>query len=405
MPTLLQINVSANWGSTGKIAEQIGLLAQKSGWNSYIAYGRYMNSSSNKLIKIGSMLDVYEHYVENVFLDNEGRASRRATKKFLKIVDKIKPDLVHLHNIHDHYLNYELLFRYLAVKKIPVVWTQHDLWAITGHCFYFGDCNRWKEECYDCEVSNWFSLDFSKRNHRYKKNIIAALPYLKIVTVSDWLAGIIRQSHLKDRFIEVVHNGIDLNVFRPQKKNFFSNEGIVKGKKILLGVASVWNKRKGLEDLFKLAESLPIEEYILIIVGKVSEKKYILKDCQGNSCQIIFIDRTQNQKELAMLYSMADILLSLSYGETFGMTMVEAYACGTPCIVYDNTAQPELITPDTGRVARTGDIGDVLRCIYEMINGDFKSIHAKDCRQRAEQMYDKNKCFEKYLILYESFVP
>ena len=102
MPTLLQINVTANWGSTGKIAEQIGLCAQTHGWESYIAYGRMMNPSKNELVKIGNAFDVYEHYVEGRFLDNEGLASRRATKRLLRGIDEIKPDIVHLHNIHDH---------------------------------------------------------------------------------------------------------------------------------------------------------------------------------------------------------------------------------------------------------------------------------------------------------------
>ena len=174
MNKLLQINVTANWGSTGKIAEQIGVLAQQQGWDSYIAYGRDMCPSKNKLVKIGSSMDVYEHYIENLLLDNEGRASRRSTKNFLKEVDRIKPDIVHLHNIHDHYLNYEILFRYLAEKKIPVVWTQHDQWAITGHCHYnLEGCERWQKECYSCPLSKWYSLDCSKRNHRLKKDLLS----------------------------------------------------------------------------------------------------------------------------------------------------------------------------------------------------------------------------------------
>lgn len=218
MPKLLQINVSSNWGSTGKIAEQIGLCAQAHGWESYIAYGRSLNPSKNKLIKVGSMLDVYEHYAENRLLDNEGLASRCATKRFLKQVDAIGPDIVHLHNIHDHWMNYRMLFEYLAKKNIPVVWTQHDQWATTGHCCYnLVGCERWKDECHDCPMSKWYSLDRSRRNHRLKKQLQAAIPSLTIVPVSEWLGDNMRQSHLKDRPIEVIHNGIDINVFRPQE--------------------------------------------------------------------------------------------------------------------------------------------------------------------------------------------
>ena len=165
MKTLLQINCTANWGSTGKIAEQIGLCAMAHGWDSYIAYGRMMNPSKSKLIRVGSWLNPYEHYAENLLFDNEGLASRFATRKFLQEVDRIKPDVVHLHNIHDHWINYRMLFTYLAEKKIPVVWTQHDQWATTGHCMYnLCGCERWKTECHDCPVSRWYSLDRSRRN-------------------------------------------------------------------------------------------------------------------------------------------------------------------------------------------------------------------------------------------------
>ena len=187
MPTLLQINIASNWGSTGKIMEQIGLCAQEHNWDSYVTYGRkdYHNPSKNHVIRIGSILDAYEHYAENLFLDNEGLASRFSTKSFLNKVDEIQPDIVHLHIIHDHYLNYPMLFSYLAKRKIPVVWTQHDQWATTGHCYYIpDDCERWKDECYDCPISNCFSLDQSRRNFKLKKQFTSVLPSL----TSLWLS-------------------------------------------------------------------------------------------------------------------------------------------------------------------------------------------------------------------------
>lgn len=136
------------------------------------------------------------------------------------------------------------------------------------------------------------------------------------------------------------------------------------------------------------------ERYVIVLVGLNEDQ---IKELPKN---MIGLKRTQSQAELAGLYARADILLSLSYGETFGMTMVESYACGTPCIVYDNTAQPEIVTPNTGRVAKTGDIEDVKRLVYEMAESDFKAKHTADCRARAEQMYDKDKCFEQYIELY-----
>lgn len=564
MPKLFQINVTANWGSTGKIAEQIGLCTQAHGWESYIAYGRMMNASKNELIKIGNAFDVYEHYAESRLLNNEGLASRRATKRLLKKMDEIKPDVVHLHNIHDHYLNYPMLFRYLAEMNIPVVWTQHDQWAITGQCAYIlNDCEKWQNECYDCPLSKWYSLDRSQRNFRLKKLLMADIPSLTIVPVSEWLGDNIRRSHLKDRRIQVIHNGIDIKTFSPLPTNAYERYGIDKQKKIVLGVAAVWDVRKGINDFYALAKRLHADEYAIVIVGQRTED---IKKVE-NGCQMVFVDRTQNalelaqlyssasvfvnptyqdnypttnleaiacgtpvityrtggspeavdnstglvveqgdveglvyaierlsngdyedacrkkaetefdnskcfnpyiklynkllggcktillgvaapwsdrkglndyielskeldnrfiivlvgltdaqiekipdniigirrtqnQTELAYLYSMADILLSLSYGETFGMTMAEAYACGTPCIVYDNTAQPEIITPQTGRIANTGNVEEVVRLIYEMTDNMFKQKHTADCRRRAEECFDKDKCFEEYIELY-----
>ncbi|MEE0926511.1 MAG: glycosyltransferase, partial [Bacteroidales bacterium] len=163
MPKLLQINVTANWGSTGKIAEQIGLKAMEHGWESYIAYGRDSNPSKSKLIKVGCMLNVYEHYLENRLFDNEGLASRIPTKKLIKQIEKLKPDIIHLHNIHDHWLNYKILFEYLNSINTPIVWTQHDCWAFTGGCMHFvhTNCEKWKNECEKCPQKSK-SIDRSK---------------------------------------------------------------------------------------------------------------------------------------------------------------------------------------------------------------------------------------------------
>lgn len=394
MPTLLQINVTANWGSTGKIAEQIGVLAQQHGWKSYIAYGRDMNPSKNKLVKIGSMKNVYEHYIENLFLDNEGRASRRSTKRFLKEVDRIKPDIVHLHNIHDHYLNYELLFRYLAEKKIPVVWTLHDQWAITGHCHYnLKGCERWQNECYNCPLSKWYSLDCSTRNHRLKKSLLADISSLTIVPVSEWLGETIRQSHLKERPMQVIHNGIDINVFSPQPKNAHKRYSIDKHKKIVLGVAAVWDERKGLNDIYELAKRLSPKDYAIVIVGKLTEEP---KDIEG--CQIVFVDRTQNSLELAQLYSSASVFVNPTYQDNYPTTNLEAIACGTPVITYRTGGSPESVDDSTGAVVNQGDFDGLLTSVMRLSNTDC----AEACRIKALKEFDNSKCFNPYISLYNN---
>ncbi len=394
--TLLQINVTANWGSTGKIAEQIGLCAMAHGWDSYIAYGRMMNPSANKLIKIGSQLDVYEHYAEGKLLDNEGLASRRATRAFLRQVDEIRPDVVHLHNIHDHYMNYPLLFGYLAEKKIPVVWTQHDQWATTGHCMYnLCGCERWKTECHDCPLSQWYSLDCSRRNHRLKKKLLAEIPSLTIVPVSEWLGNNIQQSHLKNRPIEVIHNGIDIETFRPLPTDAYDRYGIGKSKKIVLGVAAMWEVRKGLDDFYALAKCLPKDDYAIIIVGRLQDKPTPV-----DGCQMVFVDRTQNVLELAQLYSSASVFVNPTYQDNYPTTNLEALACGTPVITYRTGGSPEAVDEATGAIIEQGDVEGLKNAVVRFSNGNF----AEACRDKAVIEFDNTKCFNPYILLYNRLI-
>lgn len=397
MPTLLQINVTANWGSTGKIAEQIGLRAQAYAWNSYIAYGREANPSENKLIKVGGMCDVLEHYAENIALDNEGLASRIATKRFLKKIDEIKPDVVHLHNIHDHWLNYKLLFQYLIKKQIPVVWTQHDQWALTGRCAYIPDrCHKWKVECGNCKRKVFFTMDRSRRNYLLKRELLSSIPRLIIIPVSKWLANSFQESYLKDREIFVFHNGIDINVFSPKNTDIHTRYGIEKGKKIVLGVAAVWDARKGLNDFYNLAKKLPKEEYSIIIVGQLTKKVPNLDD----SCQIVFIPQTQNSKELAEIYSAASVFVNPTYQDNYPTTNLEAISCGTPVVTYRTGGSPESVDEATGLVIEQGNIEDLYKAIITLTLGNYKEA----CRKKAINDFDKEKCFEKYIDLYQSLV-
>ena len=400
MPTLLQINIASNWGSTGKIMEQIGLCAQEHNWDSYVTYGRkdYHNPSKNHVIRIGSILDAYEHYAENLFLDNEGLASRFSTKSFLNKVDEIQPDIVHLHIIHDHYLNYPMLFSYLAKRKIPVVWTQHDQWATTGHCYYIpDDCERWKDECYDCPISNCFSLDQSRRNFKLKKQFTSVLPSLTIVPVSEWLGEHLRQSHLKGRPIQVIHNGIDINTFSPQKMDVRKYLGIQENKKIILGVAALWDRRKGLTDFYELSKRLSVEEYAIVIVGRLIDKRLFMED----GCQMVFVDRTQNVSELAQLYSSATVFVNPTYQDNFPTTNLESIACGTPVITYNTGGSPEAIDEKTGIVVEQGNVDAIAEAIYKL---NDCPLFSEDCRKRAEDYFDNKKCFVKYMELYEKLI-
>ena len=389
---LLQINVTSNWGSIGKIAEQIGQCAMRHGWESYVAYGRMQNPSKNKLIKIGTMADVYRHYATQRLLDNEGLCSSRATRRFLKTVDEIKPDIVHLHNIHDHYLNYRLLFSYLAERQIPVVWTFHDCWAFTGHCFHFvtKNCERWKTECHDCplghEYPNTF-LDRSRKNFQLKKKLFSSHPNLTIVACSDWIRDFAAQSFLNKNRIEVIKNGIDLDTFKP-----YGNKSSEKFR--IIAVSSVWNKQKGLDDIKELRKLLD-DGHEIIVVGVTKSQKQDLPN------GIIGIERTNNVQELAGLYSSSNVLINPTYADTFPTVNLEALACGTPVITYRTGGSPEAIDSKTGIVVEQGDVNAMARAIAEL---KPHPLSAADCRARAEAHFNRNTCFEKYIQLYNDIL-
>lgn len=391
---LLQINVTANWGSTGKIAEQIGLCAMMNGWESYIAYGRWCNPSKSHLIKIGNKLDMYMHYAEQRIRDNEGLCSRGATKRLIKLISEIRPDVVQLHNIHDHYLNYRLLFEYLNKTEIKVVWTMHDCWAFTGHCSHFitKGCEQWKTDCFDCPLQREYPktlFDRSKKNFTMKKNLFGANNNLTIIACSEWIANFVRQSFLKNKSIRVINNGVDLNVFK-------NSASLCTNKKIfqVLAVSNVWNKDKGFDDILNLRKILS-SEYEMTIVGVTKQQLNSLP--QG----LVGLERTQNVQELVALYSKADVFINPTYADNFPTVNLEALACGTPVITYRTGGSPEAIDERTGVVVEQGDVNGLVEAIYRMKEDPLSSA---DCRKRAEKCFDKDKCFEKYVELYEKLI-
>ena len=391
MPTLLQINVTANWGSTGKIAEAIGQSAMKRGWNSYIAYGRKMTTSKSNLVKVGSKMDNYIHFAYNYLLDMEGRSSDRATKALVRRITEIKPDVVQLHNIHDHFLNYAILFEYLNQTEIQVVWTFHDCWAFTGHCYHFvhQNCMKWQTECGKCVQRNRF-VDRSRENFLLKKSLFSKCKNLTIVPCSDWLSSLVKKSFLKDKRIEVIKNGVDLSVFKQTTSNTQSSP--LNRPFRIIAVSNVWMAYKGELDIYKLREMLPKEEYKITMVGLSTDQ---VKNLPAGIHGIL---RTQTAQELAQLYSESDVLINPTYADTFPTVNLEALACGIPIITYRTGGASEAVDEKTGVVIEQGNVAALAKAI---INLKEQPLSSTACRKRAEEHFDKNKCFDKYIDLYE----
>lgn len=391
MPKLLQINAVANQGSTGKITEQIGRLAQINGWESKVAFGRgnFCNSQLSN-IRIGSDFDVNWHGIETRIFDNHGLASRRATKKFIEWAKIYNPDIVHLHNIHGYYLNYPLLFNWIKKWGGPVVWTLHDCWPLTGHCTHFmtSKCEKWKSVCSHCPSIKDYPIsyiDHSKRNFEKKRKAFnSIIENLTLVPVSYFVNGYLKDSILKDAKRIVIHNGIDIEVFKPSSEK----------KPMILGVANVWNEHKGLNDFFLLRNIIDSDIGITLVGLTEKQIKALPNGIEG-------ITRTNNQDELAKLYSSAIALVNPTYEDNYPTVNLEAIACGTPVFTYNTGGSPESISSETGEVILQGDIQGIANAIRLAMNGHYSQ---KRCREYAVANFDQRICFEHYINLYNSLL-
>ena len=394
---LLQINVAANWGSHGRIAEEIGLEAMAQGWESYIAYGRHANPSKSHIVKIGDLFDHCLHGAQSLLLDRHGLASCGPTKKLIREIEQIKPDLIHLHNIHGFYLNYPILFRYLSTVDIPVVWTLHDCWAFTGHCAWpiHGHCDRFQEQCCHCPLQSKgypksFLLDRSRSNFKLKKRYFRSLQDLHLVTVSRWLEQQVRLSFMQDMDIRTIYNGLDTEVFRPSGTPPTS---VTDGHPLVLGVCNAWYDWKGLDDMAALREILP-DDYEVMVVGVNEDQMHRLPE--GITC----IRRTDSVSQLAEIYSQADVFVNPSKVESFGMTTAEALSCGTPSIVYDTSACPEVVDNLTGRVVPLGDVNALAKAVMEICSLPGREAMRQACRERAIRLFNRQDRYKEYLQLY-----
>lgn len=364
---ILQINTVCGVGSTGRIATDIHTALRSKGIESYIMFGRGEARACDSTIKISNQLDFYCHALQTRLLDNHGFCSTKATHQAIKVLDELKPDIVHLHNIHGYYLNVELLFAYLKQQqKIKVIWTLHDCWPFTGHCAYFDfvDCSKWKTQCFSCPQKNTYptckGLDNSKNNYQRKKAAFSWVKDLTIVTPSQWLADLVKQSYLKDYPVQVVNNGIDLSVFQPCQSEFRLKHNLV-DKFLIMGAASVWSPRKGFDDFIALAKMLP-DNYHLVMVGLSPDK---IKTLPSN---IIGIHRTDNPTELAKIYSAADVFFNPTYEDNYPTVNLEAIACGTPVITYNTGGSPESVSHEHGFVVVKGDVAAVVEIVSQLKN-------------------------------------
>lgn len=342
---VLLINSVCGIRSTGRICTDLAKQFEKDGHEVKIAYGRIdevPEQFQKYAVRIGSDLDMKMHALRTRILDEHGFGSKRATKRFLEWAEEYNPDLVWLHNIHGYYINIEMLFEWIKQRpNMQVKWTLHDCWAFTGHCSHFSvvQCEQWKTQCNYCVQKDRYPASKIKdncyTNFKRKKDAFTGVKKMTLITPSNWLANLVKQSFLKEYPIEVQYNTIDLSVFKPTESEF-RKKYYLEDKKIILGVASTWDDRKGLDDFIELRKLLD-DRYVIVLVGLSEKQIETLPE------MIIGIERTNNTVELAEIYTAADVFVNPSKEETFGLTTVEAIACGTPVIVYKDTACEEIV--------------------------------------------------------------
>lgn len=393
MKRLVEINAAANYGSTGRIAEAIGLAAMRSGWECTMVHGpRYANPSQlNEICTQGKVGDIM-HGLRSLLVDGHGLGSEAATRRLVAALEGIHPSVVHLHNVHGYYLNYRVLFEWLRRSDCKVVWTLHDCWSFTGHCTHFDfiGCNRWKKGCHNCPQLGVYPrslfVDRSIRNYELKRRLFTSLgDRLTLVPVSRWLEGLVRESFFKGSKIQTIYNGIDTTVFTPRQAE--------RRRDYVLGVASPWSDRKGLGDFVKLRNVLP-EDADIVLVGLTA------KQIKSLPAGITGIERTQNVDQLAELYSGATLFANPTYEDNFPTTNLEAMACGTPVLTYRTGGSPEALTPSTGFVADKGDIGAVAEA-FAQVRQHGKNVYAAACRERALANFNKDDRYADYVRLYD----
>lgn len=398
---VLQINSVCGVGSTGRIAIDIHNILIEQEHDSYIAYGRELSKNCDNTIRIGTKIDNYTHVAKTRILDKHGYGSKQATKELIYKIKNIDPDIIHLHNIHGYYINIEILFIYLKEANKPVIWTLHDCWSFTGHCAYFDyvSCDKWKTGCYSCpekkEYPRSLLIDNSKNNYNGKKKIFTSIKNLTIVTPSQWLANLVIKSFLSEYPVKVINNGIDLNVFKPIVGDFRKKYNLEE-KFIILGVASVWDRRKGLKYFIELADKVS-EDEVIILVG-LTEKQ--LEEIPKN---IIGITRTNNVDELVDIYSSSDVFVNPTLEDNFPTTNLEALACGTPVITFDTGGSPECIDDFCGMIAEKGNTTDLLEKVA-LIKGKGKDYYTDFALERAKTLFNKSERYKDYFMVYEELL-
>ncbi len=393
---VLVINSVCGRQSTGRICSDIKKELVKQGHTCVIAFGEKNSIYDNDDYHIGNEINRHLHALSSRLFDNAGFLSVNPTKKLIKFIDKFNPDIIHLHNLHGYYLNIEILFNYLKKCGKRIIWTLHDCWPFTGHCTYFSQigCEKWKTGCIKCpqkkEYPKSFFIDRSQKNYFDKKRCFSGASNLIIVTPSVWLSKLVKASFLSKYECRVINNGIDLETFKPMDSSLRERFNLL-GKRLYLGVAAVWEKRKGLNDFIELSKLLGDDEKIVLIgISK--------KDTNKLPKNIVPIFKTDNAHQLAEWYATSDVFLNPTYEDNYPTVNLEAISCGTPVITYNTGGSPECIKKE--QYGNTVEKGDYLSMLKEARRVAKVSIEGDN----DTMLFSIKYTIERYIELYNQIL-
>lgn len=398
---VVHINAVYKIGSTGRSLMELNEDLNDLGIESYCACSRIYGCDN--VYRIGNELSVKLHGFMSRLTGKQGYFSNRNTKKLIEYIDKIGPDIVHLHNLHANYINLPILLKYLAENDIATVIMLHDCWFFTGKCMHYTTqgCYKWETECGDCPQLkegniSWFR-DSTKQVLCDRVRLFNAIPRLAIVGISDWVTNECRRSPIAKnaKIIKREYLWIDLDKFKPVDASKKRAELGLEDKFVIIGVAEQWGNSKGLDKFIKLADKISDDKRILLVGRPAPDVQ--LPD------NIISIDRTNSQEELAALYSLADVFVTFSFQETFGKVSAEAIACGTPVICYNSTACPELVGDNCGVVVEKDDENGIFNAINK-IRADTKASYSDSCVKFANDNFSRKKLTKEFSDIYNELL-